>query len=120
MSSSSSFQTNLKHFIEENTLPCFALLKKETPGENHSDEEPAATKCEEIYLLQTFESDCVFAKSYSSNYEAMLINQRTSFAQSELEYLTWTSNYFTYTQSQNKKNMISEEISIPYCYQGLF
>ena len=48
----------------------------------------------------------------------MLINQRTSFAQSDLENLTWASNYLTV--NQNRKNLVSEEVVIPLRYEGYY
>ena len=86
--------------------------EKEIPIENRFDE------IEEIYLIKIFESDCIFARSYSSNFEQMLINQRTSFAQSDLENLTWASNYLTV--NQNRKNLVSEEVVIPLRYEGYY
>jgi hypothetical protein len=126
----SCLEKNLKTFIAENTLPCYANVnkltnneestspnnakenEKEIPIENRFDE------IEEIYLIKIFESDCIFARSYSSNFEQMLINQRTSFAQSDLENLTWASNYLTV--NQNRKNLVSEEVVIPLRYEGYY
>lgn len=124
----SSSETNLDQFIAENTLPCYAYVKKalkfepdklnESDGLNLQSSKPGGEKTEELYLLYTFESDCISARCYSSNFEKILINQRNSFTQSDIDYLTWQSNYLTLTQ--NRKSMISEEVVIPFGYQGLF
>ena len=122
----SSSETNLDQFIAENTLPCYAYVKKalkfepdklnESDGLNLQSSKPGGEKTEELYLLYTFESDCISARCYSSNFEKILINQRNSFTQSDIDYLTWQSNYLTLTQ--NRKSMISEEVVIPFGYQG--
>jgi len=77
-----------------------------------------SAKHEEIYLIDTFESDCMFARSYSADFEKMLMKQRNSFAHSDVEDLTFSSNYLTLTQA--RKDMISENVSIPFGYQGNF
>lgn len=124
----SSPEKILKIFLAENTLPCFAYVKKLKNNEesiinnntNENDKETlteaSSEKIEEIYFIETFESDCIFARSYSASFEQMLLNQRTSFAQSDIDNLTWASNYLTLTQ--NRKNLISEEVVIPFGYEG--
>lgn len=126
-------EKNLKQFTSEQNLPCFAYVINHKSTDSKIDENvinnkdgtslinndvEEITSKQELYLLKIFESDCVFARCYSSNLEDVLINQRTSFAQSDVDYFTWTSNYLTLTQA--RKNMISEEVVIPFGYQGLF
>jgi len=119
---------NLELFLATNTLPCYAYVTRGPTTSKERDKEkenylaaphPALIShenIEEIYLIDTFEADCIFARSYSTDFEKMLMKQRNSFAHSDIDDLTFSSNYITLTQA--RKDMISEDVSIPFGYHG--
>lgn len=123
-----SSETKLSKFLTENSLPCYANVTMDCTNSKERDKEKEPNlltvltpgnivkKTERIYLIKTFDADCIFARSYSTNFENLLINQRSSFAQSDMEDLSVTSDYMTLTQ--NRRDMISEEVAIPFGYQG--